>query len=140
MAGNSTGTDTTPGAATTDAPAPAPLSFLPPVLPKEYMYNFVQDYTATSTTTGTVLNRQVLAGSQYWSLEHQAQRGVVSSRPGVDKGSPTAASAEGGYTACTSIDGASCLDLFLSAHRTRVCPRALSTRGGARLAGDCVTN
>jgi len=37
-----------------------------------------------------VLNREVLVGTQFWSLAHQAQRASVSAGPGVDKGEATA--------------------------------------------------
>ena len=67
------------------------LTFFPPALPKEYMYNVVEDYRATSIATGAVLNHQSIAGSQYWSLHKQAQRGIVASGPGMDKGRPTPA-------------------------------------------------
>jgi hypothetical protein len=64
--------------------------FLPPVLPKEYAHSFHEEYKATSLTSGRVLNHQVLAGTQYWSLGALSTRGMVSSGPGLDKGTVNA--------------------------------------------------
>lgn len=69
----------------------ATLPFLPPVLPREYSYSLTQSYVATTVSNNETLNRQLIVGSQYWSLEMLSTRGMVSSGPGIDKGLPTAA-------------------------------------------------
>ena len=63
----------------------AKAEFQPPVQAAEMSFNLLEDYLATVADTGEVLNRQVLVGTQFWSLEHLSQRATVSAGPGVDK-------------------------------------------------------
>ena len=60
--------------------------YLPPVLPKEHTYQFIEQYYAINKANGEIVASINTTGTQYWSYFYQSQRGIISAGPSIDKG------------------------------------------------------